>query len=228
MDREKYSELTDEAARARSASLPKSGSDLLLRNAANVELQRTQTALPIDPEAGTRAAAERRKQILLKLGERELVWRTALQRAAGGSAVAKALADRLVEDYERQVKIVVAEDGGTPGLRKLIEDIEAAQAENVTELTRIATAEAEEIRKAREQIEREEALRHAQGMSTSQAKAWLEGRGFKIRLNKKSQIEIAPAGNLTKRESAIVRLHYSGLKNLLQAAEEFVAIESVE
>jgi hypothetical protein len=95
MNREKYQEHLDpEKAAAERARLPHS-TDILtpaqqaaLRAEFN-ERQARQAAQP-DPEAEVRAAAERRKQALLKLGERELAWKTALDGAARGSTAAKA------------------------------------------------------------------------------------------------------------------------------------------
>jgi hypothetical protein len=229
VNREKYQEHIDpEKAAAERARLPHS-TDLLTpaqqaAERAEFNQRMAKYAAHTDPEeTALRAAAERRKQALLKLGERELAWKSALDSAVRGSGAAKAKRDHLIAEYEARIRVVVAEDGGTPGLQRLIEEIEAAQQDNLNELTRVATAEAEAIAKAREISEQEEALRHAEGFSPAQALTWLQHRGFRLR-QKKGQIEIAPAANLTKREQAMVRLHHKGLVGLLTAAEEWAAV----
>ena len=228
MDREKFAALNDPAVRARNASLPRTDAATEAALARNrVKEYLASQKQDVDPEIDEKAAAERLRQSLLRLGERELAWKTKLKQAAGHSGLAKALFDRLVAEYEKRIRVCLAEGQGVSELRALVEELEAAQQDRVNELTRIATAEAEEIARTREIAEREEALKFAEGMSPAQAMRWLEQRGFRIRL-RKGAIELSPAGNVTRKEMAMVKIHYRGLTALLTAAEQWLAVEAVE
>jgi len=224
LDRQKYSELTDDKAREAAARLPRSDEQLTPQQRAEIfaESQRKPTARP-RPEAALKAANERVQRALLELGAREVEWKGKLLRAAGASPRAKALADQLIRDYEDSVGPANLEFG-IPGIRKLVEGIEAAQQENLNEITRIGNIEAEEMRKARDKAELEEADRTAQGMSSLQTRRWLESRGFILKL-KKGVLYASPAGALTVKERAMARLHKAGIIALLTAEEDFVAID---
>lgn len=170
-------------------------------------------------EADRAAEQARTREMAAEMGRREISWKAALKGAAQGRNRATTLVDKMIADYERRI-VSTKEAEGLAGLRRLIEELEAALPAALDAITAQRNRDDITTAAANEAAAEADANRDALGMSHRQAYDWLKAHGFELRL-RKGVIEIAPKDAATFREKAIVRLHRGELIALLQQMADF-------